>query len=219
VADALFACDSVWVERIASDGRPHPVLTGLTGTIPDGGITCLIGPSGSGKSTLLRLLNRLEDPTRGSITFRGQDLRSFDPPALRRRVALVLQSPVMLPGTVQENLEAGLRLHGLSLPDPGAWLERLGLPRAYLQKNAQELSGGEKQRIALARTLATEPEVLLLDEVTASLDPDSTRLVEALIRAFGRPTLWISHSPEQVDRVADHVLQLESGRLKEVVRR
>ncbi|HLO04774.1 MAG TPA: ATP-binding cassette domain-containing protein [Symbiobacteriaceae bacterium] len=233
----LFTLNHVGLDRTGPDGAPRPILADLTGAIPESGITCLVGPSGAGKSTLLRLLNRLEEPTRGSLQYRGQDLRSLPPTELRRRVALVLQSPVMLPGTVQENLEAGLALRaqaamrpGFSLKlaalkspqtiglldDPGAHLERVGLPSSYLAKDAAALSGGERQRLALARTLATEPEVLLLDEVTASLDPESTRLIEAVVRGWGRPIIMISHSPEQVERMADRVLRLEAGRLREV---
>jgi putative ABC transport system ATP-binding protein len=250
MSDDLFTLNHLWLERPGVDGQPAPVLADLTGPIPTGGITCLVGPSGAGKSTLLRLLNRLEEPTRGSIEYRGQDLRSLPPIELRRRVALVLQTPVMLPGTVHENLEAGLALRGSQsgaklvasglqlatppgprrsrwsfaagppktgwLADPAAHLERVGLPTHYLSKEASALSGGERQRLALARTLVTEPEVLLLDEVTASLDPESTRLIEAVVRGWGRPVLMISHSPDQVERMADRVLRLEGGRLLEV---
>lgn len=236
----LFTLNHVGLDRPGPDGSPRSILTDLTGEIPEEGITCLVGPSGAGKSTLLRLLNRLEEPTRGSIQYRGQELQTFAPTDLRRRVALVLQSPVMLPGTVQENLEAGLALWadrpagGSDLPrrfgfarlkappttgylaDPGAQLERVGLPASYLTKEASALSGGERQRLSLARTLVTEPEVLLLDEVTASLDPESTRLIESVVHEWGRPVIMISHSPEQVERMADRVLRLESGRLREV---
>lgn len=213
----LFHLTDVWLERPREDGAMQPVLRGVTLAIPDGGITCLIGPSGSGKSTILRLLNRLEDPTRGQVSFRGQDVRSLDPIALRRRVAMVLQTPVMLPGTVRANLEAGLRIRGESLREPGAWLERVGLSPDMLNKNARDLSGGEKQRVALARTLATQPEALLLDEVTASLDAKSAAAVEDLVVGLKLPAVWVSHNTEQVRRVAAHVLRLEGGRVDQEV--
>lgn len=108
----LFTLEAVTLQRIGPDGRLRAILDGLSLAIPDRGITCLMGSSGSGKSTILRLLNRLEEPTTGEIVFRGEPLRAMAPSALRRRVGLVLQSPVMLPGTVRENLEAGLRLRG-----------------------------------------------------------------------------------------------------------
>ncbi|MDB4896361.1 MAG: phosphate transporter ATP-binding protein [Firmicutes bacterium] len=214
----LFQLTDVWLERPREDGTMQPVLRGLSLAIPGDGITCLIGPSGSGKSTILRLLNRLDDPTRGQIAFRGQELRSLDPMRVRRQVAMVLQTPVMLPGTVRDNLEAGLRIHGQSLSDPGAWLERVELSPDMLNKKARDLSGGEKQRVALARSLATQPEVLLLDEVTASLDAASGAAVEQLVLNLKLPAIWVSHNMEQVRRVAAHVFRLEAGRIQEEVR-
>jgi putative ABC transport system ATP-binding protein len=214
VATDLFRLTDVWMER-ALENHTQEVLRGITLAIPAEGISCLIGPSGSGKSTILRLLNRLEDPTRGQIAFRGQDLKSLDPLDLRRRAGQVLQIPVMLPGTVRDNLEAGARVRGQTLPDPGTWLEQVGLSPAMLTKDARDLSGGEKQRVALARTLATRPEVLLLDEVTASLDPDSAAGVEQLILGLNLPAVWVSHDMAQVGRVARHVYRLDAGILRE----
>ncbi len=211
-ATDLFSCTNLWVERSG-----QAILQGLSVTIPAEGITCLVGASGSGKSTLLRLLNRLDDPTRGSIAYRGQELSTLDPLDLRRRVALVLQTPVMLPGTVRENLEAGHVIRGRRLADPGAWLERVGLSPALLEKTAKDLSGGEKQRVSLARSLSVEPEALLLDEVTASLDQESAHVIERLIVDLGLPAVWISHDPAQVSRVAARVLHMEAGRLREEV--
>lgn len=211
----LFVLQEVWKEYPAEGGRVNTILRGASVCLPEGGITCLVGPSGSGKSTVLRLLNRLEDPGRGRILFRGQDLAVTDPAGLRRQVGLVFQSPVMLPGTVRHNLEAGVRLRGLGLPDPADRLEMVGLPGRLLDQDARELSGGEKQRVALARTLAVGPEVLLLDEITASLDNEAAAGVERLIRGLGLAVVWVSHDPAQVRRVADRVFRLEKGLLAE----
>lgn len=214
-SDALFSLEEVWLERSGPDRSIKAVLRGANAHVPTKGITCLVGPSGTGKSSLLRLLNRLESPTRGVVRFHGADLATLDPLSLRRKVGLVLQMPIMLPGTVRENLGAGAKLQGRKLANPEAWLERVGLEAALLDREAQELSGGEKQRVALARTLATEPEVLLLDEVTSSLDAASAAGVEALIQRLGMPSVWVSHDPAQVRRVADRVLHLEEGLLRE----
>ncbi|HYG60728.1 MAG TPA: ATP-binding cassette domain-containing protein [Symbiobacteriaceae bacterium] len=213
----MFQLNDVWYEYTRENGQVQTILQGVTLELGAGGVTCVVGPSGSGKSSLLRLLNRLADPTRGAIAFREKPLVDWNPLELRRRVALVPQTPVMLPGTVQDNLEAGLRLRNQQLHDPAAWLDRMGLPAGLLTKNARDLSGGEKQRLALARTLVTKPEVLLLDEVTSSLDPASTALVEGLVAGLGLPVVWISHDMEQVRRVADLVLRLEAGQVREAV--
>lgn len=213
----LFALTDIRMGRTDPNGKQQQVLQGVSVTIHGEGITCLVGPSGSGKSTILRLLNRLEEPTGGSIAFQGKDLREYDPLELRRRVGLILQTPVMLPGTVRANLEAGLRIRGRNLADPEEWLNRVGLSPALLDRDARDLSGGEKQRVSLARTLITEPEVLLLDEVTASLDQESAAGVEQLILGLNLPAVWVSHDPAQVARVANHVLRLEAGKLAEEV--
>jgi putative ABC transport system ATP-binding protein len=191
------------------------VLDEVTATIADGGsITCLLGPSGSGKSTMLRLCNRLEVPTEGCIRFRGDDIGLEDPLQLRRRVGMVFQRPTVFPGTVRDNLEVA---------QPKATAEACAdaLARAHveldlLDRDADALSGGEAQRVCLARTLITAPEVLLMDEPTSALDPASTRSLEALgmeLAAGGMPILWVTHDLEQADRIADDRLILTGGRI------
>lgn len=213
---SLFTLDGVSLYRPDREGQVRPILQDVSLSIPDRTITCIIGPSGAGKSTLLRLLNRLEEPSHGSVAYRGQAVTAIAPTVLRRRVGLVLQTPVMLPGTVRQNLEAGLSLQGRSLPNPEEWLRRLGLSPGVLDRPAADLSGGEKQRVSLARTLVTESETLLLDEVTASLDPDSAAVVEGLVLQSGLPAVWVSHDPAQVRRVAGRILRVENGSVEEV---
>lgn len=211
----LFTLEDVWKESPGENGGVRVVLREVSAWIPGRGITCLVGASGSGKSTFLRLLNRLEDPTQGRIAFRGRDLRAWNPTDLRRRIGLVFQNPVMLPGTVRDNLEAGPRLRGQALDDPASLSDRVGLGREVLDRDARELSGGEKQRVALARTLAVGPEVLLLDEIAASLDAESAAGVERLVMDLGLPSIWVSHDLNQVKRVATRVFRLEAGRFEE----
>lgn len=142
----------------------------------------LLGASGSGKSTLLRLLNRLEEPSAGQIYFRGAPLTSYEPRALRRSVALLMQTPVMFPGSVRENL--CMVPHGYTPASEQRIrqeLNALGLDESLLEREATQLSGGEKQRVSLARSLLTEPEILLLDEPTSALDPHHEAKVAQLI--------------------------------------
>lgn len=205
----LFAFEGV---RLVVDGTT--VLDGVDARLPDRGLTAIVGPSGSGKSTLLRLCNRLEVPTEGLVRFRGDDLATLDPLALRRRVGMVFQRPTLFPGTVADNL--AVARPGLGEDDAGDALHRAGLDRSFLDRTADDLSGGEAQRACLARTLVTEPEVLLMDEPTSALDEDNTHLLERLgtdLADSGVPVLWVTHDPHQVDRIADRRLVMAAGRV------
>lgn len=190
------------------------VLDGVTTTVRDRGITCLLGPSGAGKSTLLRLCNRLDVPDRGTVRLRGRDVAGLDPLWLRRRVGMVFQRPTLFGGTVRDNLRVARA--DAAEPDLVAALERAAVDPALLDRPADELSGGEGQRVCLARTLVTEPQVLLMDEPTSALDPGSRRVLEGLARDLaddGVPMLWVTHDLGQADRLADDVLLLVDGRL------
>lgn len=205
----LFAFEGV---RLVVDGAT--VLDGVDARIPDEGLTAIVGPSGSGKSTLLRLCNRLEVPTGGQVRFRGDDLADLDPLRLRRRVGMVFQRPTLFPGTVADNL--AVARPGLREDEAGDALHRAGLDRSFLDRTADDLSGGEAQRACLARTLVTEPEVLLMDEPTSALDQDNTHVLERLGRDLadaGVPVLWVTHDPHQVDRIADRRLVMATGRV------
>ncbi len=206
---ALFSFAGV---TLVADG--HRRLDGVDATVPDGAVTLIVGPSGSGKSSLLRLCNRLEAPTGGTVHFRGEDLAGLDIRPHRRRVGMLFQYPVPFAGTVRQNL---------AVADPdldddaaGTLLDRVALGPEFLDRPADRLSGGEAQRMCLARTLATSPEVLLCDEATSSLDPEATRRLEQVavdLRDDGIPVLWVTQEPEQIGRIADHVLRVERGRV------
>lgn len=182
------------------------------GVLP-GRVTVLTGPSGSGKTTLLRLCNRLEVPTSGRVLFGGTDLSSIDPLQLRRRVGMVFQRPTLFAGTVRDNLRVALA--GTD-DDYAGVLDRVGLPRRHLDDQGDNLSGGEAQRACLARTLLTNPEVLLMDEPTSSLDPAAARVLEELTADLvrdGLTVLWVSHDLAQARRIADHTVVLVDGRV------
>lgn len=174
----------------------------------------LVGPSGSGKSTLLRCCNRLDAPDDGTVWYRGADIATLDPLVLRRRVGMVFQRPTPFAGTVRENLQVAEP----TISDAAAVgaLERVGLPAEFLTRDARELSGGEAQRVCLARTLVTAPDVVLMDEVTSSVDPAARSGLEDLARALARigvPVVWVTHDLEQMGRLADHVVVVVAGRI------
>jgi len=181
----------------------------------------VIGPSGAGKSTLLRLLNRLDEPTSGTVFFEGQDYRGIDTMALRRSVGMVMQRPYLFPGTVAENLIFGPQQQGkaLSASEIDGLLSEVGLA-GYATRDALTLSGGEAQRVAITRALANEPEVLLLDEPTSALDEASRgsveQLLESLIRERHLTCIWVTHSLEQAKTMADRILVLEAGRVRTI---
>jgi putative ABC transport system ATP-binding protein len=183
--------------------------------VPDGA-TAILGASGSGKSTLLRLLNRLADPDRGTVRFRGTDVRELDPLELRRRAVLVPQLPAPVPGSVADNVGFGPSLLG-GRPDPNGFLRMAGLDGAFADRDAARLSVGEQQRVMLARALALEPEVLLLDEPTAALDDAAKEGVERTLAGLrGRSGLSlavVTHERAQAERLADRVVRLDGGRV------
>lgn len=204
----LFALDGVTLA--GRSGRPR--LRDLTVSIPDRTVTAVVGASGSGKSSLLRLCNRLEAPDEGTVRFRGDDLDDLDPQRLRRRVGMLFQRPVTFPGTGRDNLHEAAS--GADDDRLAGWLERAGLDRSFLDPVADELSGGEAQRLCLARALATEPKVLLADEATSALDPSATEVIERLVTelaAGGIPVVWVTHDLDQARRLAQHVIVVRDG--------
>ena len=178
----------------AYDGRVVLDIDALA--IGRGEVLALVGPSGSGKSTLLRLLNFLEPPTAGALTFDGRAVGDDLPLSERRRVTAVFQRPALLRRSVAANIGYGLGLRGGKLP------------------------AGEAQRVAMARALLVRPDVLLLDEPTANLDPYNVGLIERLVaeeqRALGMTVVWVTHDIFQARRAADRVAFLLAGRLVEV---
>jgi putative ABC transport system ATP-binding protein len=191
------------------------VLKGVSATLPDG-TTCLAGPSGSGKSTLLRLLNRLADPDRGSISYQGRDLRSYEVLELRREACLVPQLPALLEGTVAENVCFGPSLTGRDGCDVDRCLELAGLDSSFGDRDGSRLSVGEQQRVMLARALALEPRVLLLDEPTSALDERARTAIEQtmveLRERLGISIVLVTHDLDQARRLADWVVRIDAGR-------
>lgn len=188
-------------------------------------VSAVVGPSGGGKTTLLRLLNRLTTPDSGSIRFAGTSIDEIDPVELRRRVIMLAQTPVIFPGTVGENLLIGCRLAERQLPgqDPvRAMMDRVGLDKD-LATDAAQLSGGEKQRLALARVLLMDPEVLLLDEPSASLDEQTERQVFDLVSEFCRERcrtlVMVTHSEKEFIGYYDTLIRVRAGRVERVLER
>jgi phosphate transport system ATP-binding protein len=206
---------------VAYNGAPS--LKQVSVDFPAQQITAIIGPSGCGKSTLLKSLNRLLDlqeeaQVTGQVILDGEAIYApgVDVTDIRTRVGLLAQKPYPLPMSIYDNVAYGLRIHGLYPKNRPAMVEH-HLRAVRLSAPATSLSVGQQQRLCLARSLAVEPEVLLCDESTASLDPLSARGVEELLRGFkGRYTIiMVTHDIDQARRLADHVLFLWLGELVE----
>lgn len=185
----------------------------------------MVGPTGSGKSLILRALALLDRVDEGEVFWSGQPIADTQVPEFRSRVIYLQQRSPVVEGTVEENLRipCSLRVRKhLAFPDDQAvdLLETLGKDRDFLNSQTANLSGGERQIVALLRALLVAPTVLLLDEPSAALDPSATAALEKLVESWylGAPTerayLWVSHDPTQAQRIGERVLQLEAGRLE-----
>ncbi|WP_051314834.1 ABC transporter ATP-binding protein [Alteribacter aurantiacus] len=196
------------------------ILQDISLEIHKGEIVTLIGSSGAGKSSLLMLLNRLNDPDTGSIHYRGKDVKEFGITQLRKSIGMVFQSSSLFDGTVEDNLCYGPSLFGEWEKGMGErLLDNVQLPRDYLKRNVEDLSGGEKQRVALARTLANKPDVLLLDEVTSALDLKNVELIEAfllgLIPERVHAIVMVTHDVAQAKRLGNRTVFMDEGKIVE----
>ena len=190
------------------------LIDGIDLTIPGGTLSVVMGANGAGKSLLLRLLHGMLAPTAGQVLWGGQALSE----ALRLRQAMVFQRPVLLRRSVAANIRFALNLRkGAAPKGPDDILHEVGLA-AQADQPARLLSGGEQQRLSLARALALEPQVLFLDEPTASLDPAATAAIEGIVRRAherGTKIIFVTHDIGQARRLASDVVFLDRGRLAE----
>ena len=204
-------------EHLARSVQGKVIVDDVSFSLRKGEVLALVGPSGSGKTSLLRMLNRLDEPTAGTVFVENTDYRTIPPVELRRKLGLVTQRPFLFPGTVTDNLQFGPRQRGelLSSASIEDLLARVGLG-GYGNRDISHLSGGEAQRVSVARTLANSPLILLLDEPTSALDEASKREVEKLIQSIVRAEeltcVIVTHDSEQARRLAQTALLLQNGK-------
>ncbi len=193
------------------------IVDDITVEIRAGEVLAIVGSSGSGKSSFLRLLNRLDEPTRGTVFLEGLDYRSIPPRELRQKLGMVTQRAFLFPGNVARNINFGPLQRGAELSRDAVerLLGQVGLP-GYANRDVTNLSGGEAQRVSLARALANSPIVLLMDEPTSALDEDSKREVETLIRQVIADThltcVIVTHDMAQAALLGNRVMLMQSGR-------
>ena len=216
----MLELNSVTKRRRRPDGQMVNILDDVQLMVEDAEVLALIGPSGTGKSTFLRLVSRLEDVDAGSIRFHGQPIESLDPLHLRRQAGLVGQKPFMFPGTVRDNLLVAIADRGEPLPSDEklqAVLDICEVDKSWHDQPARKLSVGQQQRVSLARVLLNSPRLLLLDEPTSSLDPDTAESVLGRLvdwaRANAAGLLMVTHDHQLARRHAGRILILRDGKI------
>ncbi|HTP01445.1 MAG TPA: ABC transporter ATP-binding protein [Anaerolineales bacterium] len=188
-----------------------------------GEVLALVGPNGAGKSTLLLAFARLIAIAGGSVRYDGRLLATWRALEYRRRLSYVFQDPLLLDMSVEQNVALGLRFRGVENREAriraSVWLQQLGID-ALAPRRAVELSGGEAQRVSLARALVLDPELLLLDEPFAALDPPTrARLLDdllPLLRQDGRTTVFVTHDLQEAARLGQRIGVIAGGRLRQV---
>ncbi|MGE5610881.1 MAG: ATP-binding cassette domain-containing protein [Bacillota bacterium] len=209
------------LEHLTREVGQRLLLSDVSFDVAQGEVLAITGPSGSGKSTLLRLINRLDEPTAGTVYLAGIDYRTIPPRQLRRRVGMVMQTPWLFPGTVADNVRFGPAQWDQTISDAQVQhlLSEIGLAD-FADRDVSRLSGGEAQRVSLARTLANRPEILLLDEPTSALDPGSKEVIEALIieliHEHQLTALIVTHDVNQARRMAKRAAVIVGGRLERI---
>jgi len=211
------SCLPLCARNLTFEAGGRRLVDGIDLTLQPGATTAVMGPNGAGKSLLLRLLHGLLKPTHGEILWAGRPTSH----ETARRQAMVFQRPVLLRRSVAANIRYALDVHGVVPPERTRRLEamlRIARLEHLSERPARVLSGGEQQRLALARALSTAPEILFLDEPTASLDPASTLAIEELLRqahAGGTKLVLVTHDLGQARRLAHEVVFMHRGRIAE----
>lgn len=212
------AAVTIETRNLSRDVEGKLLVNDISMQVRPGEVLAIVGASGAGKSSFLRLLNRLDEPSGGTVLLEGQDYRNICPQQLRRRIGMVMQMAYLFPGTVAGNVGFGPRQRGetLSADALAALLTRVGLS-GYQNRDVGNLSGGEAQRVSLARMLANAPEALLLDEPTSALDEVSARGVEELVMGIVHERrmacVIVTHNKEQAERIAARTMVMRAGKL------
>jgi ABC-type uncharacterized transport system, ATPase component len=196
------------------------ILKDINLNIEKGKYVTVVGPSGSGKSTLMRILASMISPTSGDVLFNGQPINSFDPMQYRQRVSYAFQQPTLFGKTVKDNLQFPFEVRKKDFDESlvKKYLEMVNLNESYITKSVNDVSGGEKQRIALIRNLIFPPEVLITDEVTAGLDAENKAIVHKMLNEFnkrGLTILRVTHDETEIDD-AQNLITIKNGEVANV---
>lgn len=208
------------LEQVSFKVNQQQILKDISFSVQVGDIITVTGPSGGGKSTLLKIMGHLLSPTSGIIQYNGKDINEYEPTEYRKEVSYFFQNAVLFDETVRDNLAfpADIREDTFNEDQAIRGLETVQLSDTYLDKPIKELSGGEKQRVALIRNLMYPPKVLLMDEVTSSLDAENREIVLSFIRQLNEEEnvtiLWITHNQEEIE-ASNKIIRLINGKMED----
>ncbi|MGE7844029.1 phosphate ABC transporter ATP-binding protein [Lysinibacillus sp. NPDC093712] len=212
---------AIHLQQVSFSANDKNILKLITGSFPKGKITTLVGPSGAGKTTLLKMFNGLLSPTEGIILIDNQPITTYEPTTLRKHVGIALQAAPMINGTVFDNLALPLVLQGKQLAQQDAlrYLLDVGLDESFLHRTINKLSGGQRQKVSIARTLINQSSILLLDEITSALDRQSAQDIETLIvklnKKYDVTIIWITHNLQQALTIGHYTWVMMGGELIE----
>lgn len=202
---------------VSVNNQSKQIVDNISYKFHRGKIYTVIGPSGAGKSSLLRMLNRLDEPTSGEILFNNENYKSYEPPELRMKICYLFQIPYLFDGTIRDNLKYAV--NDMKDEEVMELSKKVHIKKEMLDDSVENLSVGEKQRVAIARLLAVKPEIILLDEPTSNLDPGHTRAIENLIKEIVLKekitAIVVTHHPQQALNIGEETLLLDNGKLVE----
>ena len=207
------------LENVGFEAGGQQILKKIHLTVEKGKIVTVTGPSGGGKSTLLKMMGMLISPTSGTIYYKGQDMLDYEPTEYRKEVSYFFQNAVLFDDTVRENLAFPARIREDRFDEARAknGLETVQLPTSYIDKPIKDLSGGERQRVALIRNLMYPPKVLLMDEMTSSLDKENREIIISFIQQLNKneevTILWITHNQDEID-ASNEVITIIDGEVE-----
>jgi putative ABC transport system ATP-binding protein len=202
------------LQDVSLERGGRSVLNEVSASFPRNEVSAIVGPSGAGKTSLLRCLNRLEEPSVGSVLLDSTDITKLDPIQLRRRVGMIFQTPALFEDGVRSNLAYGL--DGVAEEDMQTALASAGLGPEFLDRDSSALSVGQAQRVCIARALVRRPEILLMDEPTSALDRDAAARIERLVTSLnetGLTVILVTHNLDQALRLAHRSVLLVEGRV------
>lgn len=205
-------------KNLTFQGDNKKIIDDISLKVDKGDFISIVGPSGSGKSTFLKLVADLISPSSGELFCKGKNYLDYEPTDLRKNIMMVFQTPYLFGDTVLENLRFPYEIRNKKIDKKriSELFSEFSMSEDFIHKDVNNLSGGEKQRIALIRSLIFEPEILLLDEVTSALDVKNTELVEKIIEKRnknGKTVMWITHDLEQSEKYANKIIEIKKGKL------